>query len=109
MIAIIGSVILSAERSLCFAIRSIRWMAPARQAGPPPTNSTSTGIASRCMGALPAPTNALVGGVDACMALARAAAVFGEPIPGARYWRRAGAYAVIADGHGRVAMARHKG
>ena len=43
------------------------------------------------------------------MALARAAAVFGEPIQGARYWRRAGAYAVIPDGHGRVAMARHKG
>ena len=43
------------------------------------------------------------------MALARAAAVFGEPIPGARYWRRAGAYAVIPDGTGRVAMARHKG
>jgi 8-oxo-dGTP diphosphatase len=43
------------------------------------------------------------------MALARAAAVFGQPIPGARYWRRAGAYAVIPDGQGRVAMARHKG
>ena len=43
------------------------------------------------------------------MALARAAAVFGEPIPDARYWRRAGAYAVIPDGRGRVAMARHKG
>jgi 8-oxo-dGTP diphosphatase len=43
------------------------------------------------------------------MALARAAAVFGQPIPGARYWHRAGAYAVIPDGQGRVAMARHKG
>jgi 8-oxo-dGTP diphosphatase len=40
--------------------------------------------------------------------LERAAAVFGAPLPGARYWRRAGAYAVIPDGQGRVAMARHR-
>jgi 8-oxo-dGTP diphosphatase len=42
------------------------------------------------------------------MALEKALATFGEAVPGVHYRRREGAYAVIPDGNGRVAMARYR-